>query len=190
MLATQRNGLTSLSETSCAQCDKTQMIPTIGDMLPPIERLRITRLISTVSQWFYLKTKHKRRWESRKKTMRFCLLIWQLTKKSEEWTVSENSVSSRTDSKGLYRSGVRLLWPSLVTKWPRLILGVSGERKHLTSRRPRTTARCFSLRSPDGQKTRVCQAGDEKNATALKALNSGTACTGVPITQHLRKPDP
>lgn len=173
-----------------SQCDTMQMIQTIGDMLPSIERLHITRLISAVSQWFYLKTKHKRRWESRKKAMMFCLLIWQLTKKSKKWTVSKNSVNSQTDSKGNYHSGVNLLWPSLVTKWPRLILDVSRERKHLTSRRPQMTAWCFSLRSPDGEKTRVFQAEDKKNTTTLKVLNSGTASTGVPITEHLRKPDP
>lgn len=120
----------------------------------------------------------------------FCLLISQLTKKSEKWTVSKNSVISQTDLKGNYHLGVYLLWPSLVTKWPRLILGVSRERKRLTFRCPRMTARCFSLTSPDGQRTTVSQAEDKKNTTTLKVSNAGTVCTGVPITEHLRKPDP
>ena len=128
--------------------------------------------------------------KQKNQAMMFCLQIWQLTKKSKKWTVSKNSVNSQTDSKGNYHSGVYLLWPSLVTKWPRLILDVSRERKHLTSHCPRMTAWCFSLRSPDGKKTRVFQAEDKKNATALKVLNSGTTSTGVPITEHLRKPDP
>lgn len=111
-----------------------------------------------------------------------------INKEIRKWTVSKTQSFHKQTCN--YHLGVYLLWPSsdqMASDW----LWVSLVKGSAWLSAAHDDSSVFQLLIVSWlQRITVSQAEDKKNTTTLKSFQCGTACTGVPITEHLRKTRP